>query len=281
MKYSKSKRSYPKKSSKKYSPKPKVSPSVKTVKQIVNKTIASKIENKIRQSGGIASLGPTTYVSFQTSSLMPLTPYYEAGLTIAQNLAIGQGTGVSDRTGNSIISKNGYLRFVLYPAPYNATLNPTPRPCIVTQWIFKLKSGADDSSASVMNIALNNWFKDQNSSVGLLNSLSDSVLKSNPDYLNILYRRSYKLGYASDAGTGALAANQNYANNDYKHNHIVKMSVTDHLRKRIRYSDNNLQPLTSTTWMMFTVAYADGSTMPATHIPAYINWEYDYSYEDA
>lgn len=280
MKYTKKatsvKKTYKRRYSRKYPRK-----STASLRKFVVKQIHRNTENKMRQNGGIASLGPTTYASFQTNSIIPLTPFYEVGLSIAQNLAIAQGTGVSDRVGNSIKTRSGILRFVLYPQPYSATLNPTPRPVIITQWIFKLKSGADDSSGDVMNILLNNWFKDQNSSVGLLNSLSDSVLKSNPDYLNILFRKSYKLGYSADAGTGANPTNQNYANNDYKHNHIVKMNVSKYLRKQIRFSDNNLMPLTATTWMVFTVAYADGSTMPATHVPAMINWEYDYQYEDA
>lgn len=253
----------------------------KGLAKTVKKIMSQHLENKMRQNGGIASICPTSGVSFQTNDIIPLTPYYEAGLSVAQNLDITQGTGVSNRIGNSIKTKSGYLRAVLYPAPYSATLNPTPRPVIVTQWIFKLKSGITDSTGSVLSVLLNQWFKDQNSTVGLFNSLSDTVLKINPDYINLLSRRTYKLGYSSDAGTGANATNQNYANNDYKHNHIIKMSTTRYLRKNIRYTDNNAQPLTGTTWMCFTVAYADGSAMPATHVPAYINWEHDYQFEDA
>lgn len=253
----------------------------KAFRRAVKKVISGTLENKMRQNGGIAQIGPTTGAGFQTNDIIPLTPYYEAGLSIAQNLDITQGDGVSNRDGNSITTKSGYLRAVLYPAPYSATLNPTPRPVIVTQWIFKLKSGVTDSTGNVLGVLVNNWFKDQNSAIGLQNSLSDTVLKINTDYINLLSRRSYKLGYAVDAGTGANATNQNYANNDYKHNHIIKMSTTKYLRKRIRYTDNNANPLTSTTWMVFTVAYADGSAMPSSHVPAYINWEHDYQFEDA
>lgn len=253
----------------------------KAMVSMIKKVISNNLENKMRQNGSLGNLGPTTYSGFQTNSIIPLTPYYEAGLSVGQNLDITQGTGVSNRIGNSIKTRSGYFRGVLYPAPYNATLNPTPRPIIVTQWIFKLKSGITDSTGSVLSVMLNQWFKDQNSTVGLQNSLTDTVLKANPDYLNVLSRRTYKLGYASVAGTGANPANQNYANNDYKHNHVIKISTSKYLRKRIRYTDNNAQPLTSTTWMAFTVAYADGSAMPATHVPAYINWEHDYQFEDA
>lgn len=255
--------------------------STKGIERVVKKILSRNVENKMRQNGGIAQIGPTNGAGFQTNDIIPLTPYYEAGLSIAQNLDITQGTGVSNRVGNSIKTRSGYLRAVLYPAPYSATLNPTPRPVIVTQWIFKLKSGITDSTGNVLGVLLSTYFKDQNSSVAVQNSLSDTVLKVNPDYINLLSRKTYKLGYAADAGTGANATNQNYANNDYKHNHIIKMPTTRFLRKQIRYTDNNAQPLTSTTWMVFTVAYADGSAMPATHVPAYINWEHDYQFEDA
>lgn len=257
------------------------SKSTKGMVRLIKKVMSRNIENKMRQNGGIAQISPTTGAGFQTNDIIPLTPYYEAGLSIAQNLDITQGTGVSNRCGNSIKTKSGYFRAVLYPAPYNATLNPNPRPVLVTQWIFKLKSGVTDSTGSVLSVLINNWFKDQNSQIGLQNSLSDMVLKCNPDYINLLSRKVYKLGYAADAGTGAVPANQSYANNDYKHNHIIRMPMTKYLRKNIRYSDNNAQPLTATTWTVFTVAYADGSNMPSTHVPAYINWEYDYQFEDA
>jgi len=253
----------------------------KSLTRQVKQIISRSIENKMRQNGGIASIMPTTGASYQTSCIIPLTPYFESGLSVAQNLDITQGTGVANRIGNSIKTRSGYFRAVLYPAPYHATLNPNPRPVIVTQWVFKLKSGVTDSTGSVMGILLNTFFKDQNSTVGTYNSLTDSVLKVNPDYINLLSRKSYKLGYSSDAGTGAVPAYQNYANNDYKHNHIIRMSTTRFLRKQIRYTDNNAQPLTGTTWMVFTCAYADGSTMPSTHVPAYINWENDYQFEDA
>lgn len=250
---------------------------VKTIKRVMS----DNVENKMRQNGGAANLGATNYSAFQSNSIIPLTPYYEAGLPSSINLDITQGTGVSNRIGNSIKTKSGYLRAVLYPAPYSATLNPTPRPVMVTQWIFKLKSGITDSTGIVQSTMLTSFFKDQNSAFGIQNSLNDIVAKVNPDYINLLSRRVYKLGYASDAGTGANAANQNYANNDYKHNIIIRMPTTKHLRKRIRYTDNNAQPLTATTWMVFTCAYADGSAMPATHVPVYMNWEHDYQFEDA
>lgn len=249
----------------------------KMVKQIISKNL----ENKMRQNGGSGNLGPTTYAAFQSNSIIPLTPYYEAGLPASINLDITQGTGVSNRIGNSIKTRSGYLRAVMYPAPYNATLNPVPKPVIVTQWIFKLKSGITDSTGNVLSTLLGNWFKDQNSSFGCQNTLNDVVAKVNPDYINLLSRKTYKLGYSSDAGTGALPGNQNFANNDYKHNVIIRMSTSKYLRKQIRYTDNNAQPLTSTTWMVFTVANADGSAMPATTVPVYINWENDYQFEDA
>jgi len=251
------------------------------LKNMIKKVISQNTENKMRQNGGTSSILPTNSGSFQTNCIIPLTPYYEAGLPASINLDIAQGTGVSNRIGNSITSKSGYLRAVMYPASYSATTNPSPRPLLVTQWIFKLKSGITDSTAVVQQTMLNNWFKDQNSSFGLQNSIGDSVAKVNPDYINLLSRRTFKLGYATSAGTGANATFQNYANNDYKHNCIIKMPTTKYLRKRIRYTDNNLQPLTSTTWMAFTVAYADGSAMTSTTIPAFINWENDYQFEDA
>lgn len=255
--------------------------STKAVESIVKRVMSRNVENKMRQNGGLSSICPTTGAGFQTNAIIPLTPYYEAGLSIAQNLDITQGTGVSNRIGNSIKTRSGYLRAVMYPAPYHATYNPSPRPVIVTQWIFKLKSGITDSTGNVLATLLNSWFKDQNSTIGLQNSLTDVVAKANPDYINLLSRKVYKLGFASDAGTGAVAGSQNYANNDYKYNHVIRMPTTKYLRKQIRYTDNNAQPLTSTTWMVFTCAYADGSSMPATHVPAYVNWEYDYQFEDA
>lgn len=251
------------------------------VQRYVKQAIHRNVENKMRESGGLNYLVPTTYGNYQQQSIFPLTPYFEAGLSTSQNLDITQGTGVSNRVGNQIKTRSGYFKAVIYPAPYSASFNPTPQPLNVTMWVFTLKSGLTDSTGTVLSTLQSNWFKNQNGALPITNTLQDQVLVPNTDVINVKYRKTFKLGYASDTGTGVSVTNQSFANNDYRLNHVIKVNMTRFLRKAIRYVDNNAQPSTSTTWCCFTIANASNSAFASTAVPAYIQWEYKYQFEDA
>lgn len=253
----------------------------KAIRRYVKREIHKNQENKMRQNGGVLSLLPTTHTAYQTNCIIPLTPYYEAGLSSAQNLDITQGTSISGRIGNRIITRSGYLRAVIFPLQYNVSTNPFPQPLNITMWIFKLKSGVTDSTGQVLGTLQNSWFKFGSSAVGIANSVADLVNIPNPDVVNILYRRTFKLGMASNTGTGGQAGFEYHANNDYKFNHVIRLNVSKYLRKNIRYMDNSSTPMTATTWMCFTVGYASGASMTNSTVPANIQWEYDYRYEDA
>lgn len=253
----------------------------KAIRRYVKREIHKNQENKMRQNGGVLSLLPTTHTAYQTNCIIPLTPYYEAGLSSAQNLDITQGTSISGRIGNRILTRSGYLRAVIFPLQYNVSTNPFPQPLNITMWIFKLKSGVTDSTGQVLGTLQNSWFKFGSSAVGISNSVADLVNIPNPDVVNILYRRTFKLGMASNTGTGGQAGFEYHANNDYKFNHVIRLNVSKYLRKNIRYMDNSSTPMTATTWMCFTVGYASGASMTNSTVPANIQWEYDYRYEDA
>lgn len=253
----------------------------KSLVKVVKRQISLGRENKMRQSAGSYFILPVSSSSYQTNCIIPLTPYYEAGLSSGINLDIVQGTGVGARIGNRIQTKSGYLRAVIFPLSYSATTNPTPGPLNVTMWIFRLKSGLTDSTGQVLSTLQNNFFKNQNSASGFANTLADQVGVVNPDTINLLYRKTFKIGYATYSGTGNQANFQSFANNEYKYNAHIRMNVTKYLRKNIRYLDNNAQPQTSTTWMCFTLNYASGSTMTSTTQACQFEFEYDYRYEDA
>lgn len=256
-------------------------PTVNMVKTIVRKAINRNAENKMRQNGGVKSIVPTTNVAYQTNCIIPLSPYYEAGLSAEQNLDIVQGTSVSSRIGNRIKTTSCRLRMVIFPLQYNVSTNPYPQPLDVTLWIFKLKSGLTDSTAQVLSQLTINWFKYGSSAIPISNSIGDVVNIVNPDFIQLLKRKVYKIGCAANTGTGGQAGFQYHANNDYKFNQVINMDVTKYVRKYIHYADNNAMPTTATTWMCLTCAYASGASMTNSTVPANFQWEYDYRYEDA
>lgn len=253
----------------------------KSLVRVIKKQISLGRENKMRQSGGALFILPTTASNYQTNCIIPITPFYEAGLSSAQNLDIAQGTNIASRIGNRIQTKSGYFRAVIFPLGYSATANPNPAPLNVTMWIFKLKSGLTDSTGNVLSILQNSFFKFNSTAVGFVNSVADFVGTPNPDVVNVLYKKTYKIGYATAAGTGNQANLQSLTNNDYKYNAHIKMNLTKYLRKNIHYIDNNLMPTTSTTYICFTVNWATGAQMTSGIQPAQIEWEYDYRFEDA
>lgn len=253
----------------------------KSLVRVIKKQISLGRENKMRQNGGSFFILPTSAVNYQTNCIIPISPYYEVGLSAGQQLDITQGTGVSNRIGNRINTKSAYLRALIFPLPYSVTTNPNPQPLNVTMWIFKMKSGLTDSTGNVLNTLQNNFFKFQNSATGITNTVADFVGTVNPDTVNLLYRKTFKIGYAVDGGTGNNAQFQSYANNEYKYNAHIKMNLTKYIRKNIHYLDGNATPMTATTWMCFTVNYASGASMSNAIQPAQFEFELDYRFEDA
>lgn len=269
-------RSYPKKATKpmykkKYSSYKK--PSVTTVKKIVKRAIDRNVENKTLQwySESRVDILPSNGTNF-LSTIEPVS----LGLLGTPVLTIPQGTGQGQRIGNRIKIKSAYIAGTIFPNVYDVTTNPVPQPCQVILWLFYDRSDPTNIPNPVAD-----FFQKGNTTVAMSGDLQDIMSPVNTDKYRVLTKRVFKIGYANVAGTGANAANENFANNDFKLNRNFKIPITKYLIKNVKFNDNATLPMSRGLFMMITAVASNGSLYSAGGVPAQMFWNVSYTYEDA
>ena len=75
-----------------------------------------------------------------------------------------------------------------------------------------------------------NMFQQAGANTGFFNDLTDLWRPYNTDRYRILTTRTFKLGYASNNGTGAQPGFQNLANNDFKMACNFRINLTKYYR---------------------------------------------------
>lgn len=205
--------------------------------------------------------------------LWPISPY-------TGYLGIGQGTGDGQRVGNKIKVKSAKLRIKMDPSAYNATYNPTPTPCIVIMWIFRMKQ--NNTLANVQSL-INNSFKDLNSgSQGLNGTESDLILPENNSDMQLLHRKIFKIGHANNNGTGAAAGEQYKSNNDFKCVEYFEKDITKYLYGTYTFNDTNQTPDTQpVTWCLFEAISATGAYTDLGERPGQLHICAELNYSDA
>jgi len=259
------KRAYKRKS---YAPKRKMS----YVKKVVRREIARNVEDKNSQ------LFVTTnrlYVpgnaSFPTNNIFPVCIEPTA-------IVIPQGTGQGNRIGNRIKIKKFQFKGTLVPQPYDATFNPQPLPVQVKMWIFYDKKFPTDVPNPTVS---NDFFQNGSSATGFSNDLIDMWRPVNTDRYRILATKTFKLGPASNTGSGAVPTLQNLANNDFKYNVNFSFELAKHMPKVTIFEDGGIEPTTRGTYCMIQYVSATGSGMPVTSYAVESQWMLNCVYEDA
>lgn len=239
----------------------------KSLAMMVRKEITKMAEHKTNQFSTAYSILPYNGTSWSTSNLFPVSPY--SGF-----IAIAQGLGEGDRVGDRIRTVKAFLNVVMYPLPYNVTTNPSPIPQEVMLIIFGVKQN------DILPTSLSGLFQTGNTSTAPVGSLVDLTRPFNKDVYQIYHRKIYKLGYAAAVGTGNVAGQQQYANNDYKYNVIKKIDITKSLPKIISYNDTTGIPFSKGVWCATMTVNADGSSQATTSVPVQMVYTIDYVYTD-
>lgn len=247
-------------------------PSVSTVKAIVKKEIARNVENKTKQAFNYGyNLYPSNSANFPLN-VIELGP--------SANLTISQGTGQGDRIGNTIKTKRLTWKGTIVPTPYDATVNPNPRPTQVKIWIFY-----DRSDPTAVPQVGSNFYQDGNVSKGFQNDLVDLWAPVNTDKYRLLTSKTFKLGYSSYYGTAASPANagayQYYNNNDFKLNCNFSFDLTKYYPQMVKFSDAPTTPSTRGLFALFHYVNADGTAITSTFRQVDVQWMQSYEYEDA
>lgn len=173
-------------------------------------------------------------------------------------ISIAQGTGQGQRVGNRIRVKSCYISGILYAQQQNAAYNPTPKPCEVVMYIYRLIGGGN-----TVDTTMTNFYQNGNTAGSPTGSLVDLTFPINKDRYRIVYRRVFKIGPADNTGTGSSAGLQYFANNDYKRNQRFYIPLTKYMDKIIRYNDTSLTCNNDTLYLAILPLMADGSANAA------------------
>jgi len=244
---------------KKARPSPKPGAAVKAMKRAasmaVKRALSRAIEVKSYVYGdyAVVSNAGTSIANIYNlgTGTWPLSPY--AGFC-----EISQGTGEGQRIGNRIKVKKAVIDMMVNPAQYNSTTNPTPTPCILKMWIYRLKAV---SNATEVQNAISGYFKQSNNGdLGLAGTYADLLLPDNEDAIQILHTQEWKVGFSQNGGTGGQAGYQTKCNNDFKMCVRIKKDITKFLYAAYDFNDTTTTPLNqSATWMTIEMVPYDGT----------------------
>jgi len=239
------------------------------VKQYVNRSIRSNIENKTMSVNYAGSFG--NCVANPSMYSYPITPY-------TGYLTISQSVFQNGRIGNSIKIKKAMLRYVLRPNGYNVDSNPFPAPTQVDMYLGRTRICPGDQPIAA---DFNSLYQSGSASLAPVGSLNDLVSEVNSDYFTIKKRWSHKIGYANNQGTGAINANQYFANNDFKLNVVKKLNITKLVPKTLKFNDSTGVVQGPGLFFWYQAVNAGGGVNASTVLPCHITFWIDLTYEDA
>jgi len=203
--------------------------------------------------------------------------------------SISQGTGNAARIGNRVSTRKLILKYQINASPYDATTNINPRPVHVRMLFLKSKlepsSNLLQSQVTGAGAGGGKLFESGQTTTGFLGSLQDLTRKVSSDSYTYLGQKTFKLGFSTYTGTEgaggapAVAANQYFANNDFKLSRFGKVDCTKWCPKQIKWNDAGD---VNTPWLfcLLQVVAADGTNFGITERPVLANFEYQYVYED-
>lgn len=239
---------------------------VKLVKRVIKGASETK-QVRYNSSVAISAYNTSSWAFGGLQLLMPVGGY---------TTAIAQGTGAGDRVSNKVTTKSLWFNGIITPKGYDITLNPAPQPRDVLMVILSSKSDPTAILASLPNL-----FQNGNSSQGPSGTQLDTIIPFNTDKYTIYYRRVFKAGYASDAGSGINNTYQRYDNNDYKICNRFRVNCTKYVNKILKFNDTSNVPNNRFLWAAFLVMNSDGSLMGTAETqPLQLNCNWTYSYSD-
>lgn len=239
------------------------------VKKYVKKTLAVNTENKAVQINGGYSFGNINESpDLNAYPMLPMAAFW----------SIPQGLGQGGRIGNEIKIRKLMLNYVIRPNPYDAVSNVSPQPCEIDLFLGYVRA-----TPTTLPVAadLSVLFQNGSSVSAPVGSLRDIISVVNTDSWVIKKRWRHKVGYSSANGTGALAGNQTFNNNDFKLNVVRKINITNLINKTLRFNDGNNQTLTKNLYFMQQAVSASGAAFAATQLPMNIEFWIDVQFEDA
>lgn len=231
------------------------------VRSYVRRAIHSNLEQKknIYYANFSISSGATTAVPHAVS-LFPTN--------------IAQGTGESQRIGNVINLRSGYIRGRIYLNPYNVTTNPKPSPLLVKMFLVSCKPTHSPSLTQPATFAT--FFNVNNSGVNFQSTLLDMHLPVNDKFWTLHASKIVMLG-VNNASASYPTANCVFGGGSFS------VPFYFSLRKHtgmLKYDDGGINPTNKNLILIFQPVYAD-NTNTATYLPCSVSYTIENTYEDA
>lgn len=233
----------------------------KSITKIVKSVISRQAENKIWIDYGINQTIPVTVGNVPVSkNLVPL---------------LTQGTTKSNRIGNEINVKGGYVRGHVNLLPYDVTLNSGPIPVWLRIWILTCKQ---ENTTNLSSTFISSNFLDINTTtVGLQGNMLDMDLPVSKDNWIVHTSKTIKLGVGAITSVGPVGTNGYYEGSS-SFSVPFYFNIGKYLKK-IKYDDNNNFPTNKNMFIVFQAVPANGSN-GGNQIPAEFHYTTRITYED-
>ena len=195
----------------------------------------------------------------------------------SSTLPIPQNSTSAGRIGNKIQFVSGKIRLSFYNAPYNATDNPYPQPCIVKIWLITRK----DTAQGLPSSSLPYFFQSGSTAVSPTGYLQDDFFAVNKDLYRVYKTYKLKIGPSSNTGLGS-ASNQSYfLNNDFALNKSLTIDFTKYLIKNAKFNDAvTNEPVSRGLWMVMEAISATNGGLQAAAYPVRYLGEIDLRWKD-
>jgi len=233
----------------------------KSITKIVKSVINRQAEIKEMFDYGLNQ--PITIASSSTPTFKNLVP------------TVGQGTQTSQRIGNQIRVKSGYIKGHVNLLPYSVSTNPGTIPLYVKMWILSCKNviGANLGATSIGST----FFDITNGTLGLQGTMLDMDFPVNNDVWTVHASKTLKLGVGAITSTGPIGTNNYYDNSSFSQPFYFNIGK---YMSTLKYDDGVTNVATNKClWFVIQAVNADGSLNNGTQ-PAEFHYSTKVSYVD-
>lgn len=253
------------------------------VKQVLNRSLETKVVNYSVQSKPIYNINASNF----QGSIVPLAPGAAAPYPFQVSQGVGQGQRVGDKISTQKLMLRGNVRLNTYAT---STGNYNIVPGYVCMWVVKLKPFLNDDVSTLMAVINSSFFQSGNGSVAMSGQVQDLYRMPNAQQITVLKRRVWKVGTSSvpqGGGSTGDGTNQFYNNNDFSLVRMFKQDLTSALPSVVHFNDTNDNNVDRHAYLFYTFIRFDGAIPQSSTgvysgiIPAYVDYELDYTFKDA
>nr|WAE42398.1 MAG: capsid protein [Cressdnaviricota sp.] len=245
-------------------------------KRVVHKKKGMKMTFAKKVMAVVHKKEQVKYCNYQVS-FAEMGPYGGATplqFNVLANLTnIGQGTGQGDRLGNKIHIKRVIVRAVMFPLGYDPTLNVNPYPSEI-----RVICGTNRQTPQAA-LPVSQLYQNGDSYAAPAGDLRDIIAPINKDVIKLWKSKTFKVGNSLVGGTGYLAGQEGYTNNDFHLNQKFTWDLTKYCAKTVIWEDGATTPLTPSCYMLFMLVNAAGNAS-TNIVTASITYNIEIQYTD-